>query len=846
MCVRPFSNVSLVSLDATTLERLISDVRGAIQHRDATQWRLDTISNGGFAPTIGSDDDARVFAFPQTIQTAAYLAQFQAVNFGQLRTDLLGIQLPVLAQFESQAEMARQTTGYRGFRKLFSSRPVEGEQIVSWMLSVDTTTIHSILSGIDAALGSTDRNEFIYLNPKNFQGQIEADLVRLTGWPVTWVDSEQVNRHVEAVGSIQAAHETERALEAAVNKAAHVLNTQQAQAELQRTDVSVLDAITDGRVRLNQLAHLGIPAIAGASASELMKIDGVGEKTANQAIAAARSYSADVINSQHPIINYQDKVPCTEYVTALANLLTYRDNLRDLPVSPLQLSPVPQGTMVAVAGVNDLITGGNFQRPHRRIESEEAWNLYAVRAAEFHAFGDSESGSQVPPEVAERIADITLRGTVHASLRGYQAFGSKFILAQHKVLIGDEMGLGKTMQALAVFAHLAAEDKRHALVVCPPSLRINWQREIGKFTDLSTFLIHGADKDMQLEAWKQKGGVAIAGYPETRAGKMLGDSLGVGLDILVVDEAHRAKNRDSQQSQGVFALTGHADYVVYLTGTPLENRVSEFEVLLGYLNQEIPAELDKVRGKPSEFQQAIAGIYLRRNQVDVLNELPPLLEVEEWVEPKPDDVEKYEDAVRRAHFMDMRQAFSGATSAKMERVTELLDDGAEAGKTIIFTFFRSVLDDLLSTLGGRAYGPIAGGVSHEERQQAVDAFSAAEPGAVLVCQITAASEGLNIQAANRIILFEPQLNPATEAQAIARAHRMGQINTVEVHRLLTPHSMEERLVEMLESKRALFDRFARDSVTADSTPEAVDVSEAALIDQVIASERARIGEPEKL
>ena len=117
---------------------------------------------------------------------------------------------------------------------------------------------------------------------------------------------------------------------------------------------------------------------------------------------------------------------------------------------------------------------------------------------------------------------------------------------------------------------------------------------------------------------------------------------------------------------------------------------------------------------------------------------------------------------------------------------------------------------------------------------------------MLVCQITAASEGLNIQAANRIVLFEPQLNPATEAQAIARAHRMGQVNTVEVHRLLTPHSVEERLMEMLDSKRALFDRFARDSVTADSTPEAVDVSEAKRIDQVIAAERERIGEAPRL
>lgn len=835
-----------MSTDAQYLEQLISNIRGAIQHREATQWRLDTISAGGTAPTIGSDDDARVFAFPPTAETAAYLAQFRNVDFGRLRQDLASIQLPVLNQFESQAGEARKTSAYRGLRRIFTSRPLEGEQVVAWMESVDVPTIHSILSGIDAELGSTDRNEFINLNVEGLKGQIEADLVRLTGWPVSWVDSMLVNRHVEALGSIQAARATEHALEAEVQRAARVLNTNQAQAELNRTDVTVLDQFTDGRVRLNQLAHMTIPQIAAAQASDLMKIDGVGEKTANQAIAAARSYSADVINSQVPVINYQDKVPGTEYVTALANLLTYRDGLRDLPVDPLNIPSVPEGTLVAVAGVNDLIDGGNFQHPHRPIGSDEAWNIYAVRAAEFHAYGDSGSGSEVPTEIAERIADITLQGTLHASLRGYQSFGSKFILAQKKVLIGDEMGLGKTMQALAVFAHLAEEGKKHALVVCPPSLRINWQREIGKFTDLPTHMLHGALKDSEFAAWQREGGVAIAGYPETRGGKLLGDQVDQTIDVLVVDEAHRAKNPGSQQSQGVHGLTEHAEYAVYLTGTPLENRVSEFEVLLGYLDAEMPKQLEAVRGQASGFQRAIAGIYLRRNQVDVLNELPPLMEVEEWVEPKPGDVERYEDAVRRGHFMDMRQAFSSKESAKMERVAELLDDGAEAGKTIIFTYFRSVLDNLNATLGSRAFGPIAGGVSHEDRQKAVDDFTAAEAGAVLVCQITAASEGLNIQAANRIVLFEPQLNPATEAQAVARAHRMGQVNTVEVHRLLTPSSVEERLTEMLDNKRALFDQFARDSVTADSTPEAVDVSEAKLIDQVIAAERERIGEAPRL
>ena len=349
------------------------------------------------------------------------------------------------------------------------------------------------------------------------------------------------------------------------------------------------------------------------------------------------------------------------------------------------------------------------------------------------------------------------------------------------------------------------------------------------------------------EAWTKRGGVAIAGFPEVRDNQQLtGPDSERPIDVLVVDEAHRAKNPKSQQSQGVQALTARAETCIYLTGTPLENRVAEFEALLGYLNPDISAELERVRGRASKFKKSVAHIYLRRNQSDVLAELPPLMEVEEWIEPKPEDIEKYQKAVQHGHFMEMRQAFSGPRSAKMERITELLDDGADGAKTIVFTYFRSVLNGLVSHLGDRAYGPIAGGVSHQERQKAVDEFTNAGPGAVLVCQITAASEGLNIQAASRVVIFEPQLNPAVEAQAIARAHRMGQIHTVEVHRLLTPKSVEEQLTAMLADKRALFERYARESEAAELNPEAMDISEAQLIKEVIAAERERIGEPERL
>lgn len=836
-----------MTITAAELEKLISDVRGACQHLEATRWRVDTVAAGGVAPTIGSDFESRVFAFGPNLATAAYLAKVNRTNVDQLRQELARFTLPTPAEFELSAAEARKVPDSTGFLSFFRKRPVAGEQAIAWMQSIDVPTVHAILSGIDAALGSTPTNEFTGLNLSAAKESITRDLMQLTNQPVEWVTAEDVSTHIAAAERIKTQHATERMLEQRVEEATRQLCEQQAQEEIQRTDISVLDQITDGRLRLGPLQHLSLNQIAHAAPADLTPYEGVGEKTATQAIAAARSFIDDVKQSQIPRIDYQKKHASTPYVTALANLLSFREDIRDLPKDVLQLQPVASEDMVAIAGVNRLLTEVEAYRPVPNHSAEQAWNLYAIRAAEFHAYGDTEQAGDVPEEVARRIEDISLQGTIKANLRGYQAFGAKFALAQRKVLIGDEMGLGKTLQALAAIVHLAAQGKKHALVVCPPSLRINWEREIRKFTELEPFILHGASKEAVYEAWTKRGGVAIAGFPEVRENEQLtGPHSERPVDVLVVDEAHRAKNPKSLQSQGVQALTNRAETCIYLTGTPLENRVAEFEALLGYLNPTITAELERVRGRAGKFKKSVAHIYLRRNQSDVLAELPPLVEVEEWIEPKPEDIETYENAVQRGHFMDMRQAFSGPRSAKMERITELLDDGADGAKTIIFTYFRSVLDGLVSHLGDRAFGPIAGGVSHQERQKAVDDFTAASPGAVLVCQITAASEGLNIQAASRVVIFEPQLNPAVEAQAVARAHRMGQIRTVEVHRLLTPDSVEEQLTAMLADKRALFERYARESEAAEINPEAMDISEAQLIKDVIAAERERIGEPDRL
>jgi len=160
---------------------------------------------------------------------------------------------------------------------------------------------------------------------------------------------------------------------------------------------------------------------------------------------------------------------------------------------------------------------------------------------------------------------------------------------------------------------------------------------------------------------------------------------------------------------------------------------------------------------------------------------------------------------------------------------------------VIFSHFRDVLDIVCAALGERALGPLNGSIPTPRRQELVDQFANGRGHGVLVSQIQVGGIGINMQAASVVILCEPQVKPTLETQAIARAHRLGQVQKVQVHRLLVADSVDERMLELLEGKTALFDAYARRSETADAAPQARDMSEVALARQVVDIERARLG-----
>lgn len=695
----------------------------------------------------------------------------------------------------------------------------------------------------------------------------------------------------EAARGVLADHA--RALEA-VRAALAPIHAELVGKELESIPVSRLKDVTEGRLRLGALETAGfasVRAVYEAGRYELRQLPGVGAQTADRALAAARQLARAVEETVSVRIDVDRPEPrTTALVIALRTLVEAGPELRRALAAAARLDErlgelLPrarpaggrlrmalagrerrQSALHAVAELREL-TAGAGARDVRLLLAQASADLLRTPASEIEAWVDfelrsteyysqlaevSEHRSDVaaaegflPSQVAERVHAQALDDTRRrVSLRGYQDFGARFALAQRRVVLGDEMGLGKTVQAIAALAHLAADGHSHFLVVCPASVLINWTREIGARSTLRALPVHGAERLDAYEEWRERGGVAITTYDMLHS-LPAPNGEGTKPGMVVVDEAHYVKNPDTRRSKAVAVWTGHCERVLFLTGTPMENRVEEFRTLVRYLQ---PALLSAIQhgteaAGPHAFRKSVAPAYLRRNQRDVLTELPALVEVDEWEEFSAADREAYARAVEDGNFMAMRRAAyaDAEKSAKLGRLRELVAEAAENGlKVVVFSYFRDVLGTVRQVLGKGVFGPVSGAVPAARRQRLVDEFTAAPGHAVLLCQIEAAGIGLNLQAASVVVLCEPQVKPTMEHQAVARAHRMGQVRPVQVHRLLATDSVDQRLLHILKNKTRLFDAYARRSDTAEQTPDAVDISDSALARRIVEEEQIRL------
>lgn len=663
-------------------------------------------------------------------------------------------------------------------------------------------------------------------------------------------------------------------------------------AQLAEVPVDRIREVSTGRLRVGLVETAGYRTVAqllDATPQELDAIDGVGQKTARLLLDAARQIFVAVDESLTFRLEHDPTDPlATDLVSALylhehvvrffeawgerldvdvprlarlASVGSVRSTVIRRLFAGRERTTAADAALTqlrgALDGLNDSGVGDALSRLDRTLSGRsdaDLWRDYEARAAAYlTALGElvdlgidlEAAEGYLPEQVVDQVSAQELdTSLLTVSLRGYQAFGARYALVQRRTILGDEMGLGKTVQAIAAMAHLAARGRRHFLVVCPASVAANWAREVATHSRMTARVLHGEDRDAGISSWVADGGVGIITFPQ------LGHLRAAGMPrpaLLVVDEAHYIKNPDAQRSERTAHWATTAERVLFMTGTPMENTVDEFRNLVHYLKPDVADGIDPAAGVAgaAAFRQSVATVYLRRNQEDVLTELPDLVQVDDWLRFGKHDGAAYRRAVLRRSFADMRRAAyvqAPEPTAKLVRLREIVGEAMDNNrKVVVFSFFRDVIDTVLAELGPLAVGPITGSVPSRRRQELVDEFTRAQEPKVLVSQIEAGGVGLNIQAASVVILCEPQVKPTVEAQAIARAHRMGQVRTVQVHRLLVEDSVDDRLLEILGTKAELFAEYAGRSTVA-VAPGATDVSDAEVAREIVERERARLDE----
>lgn len=432
--------------------------------------------------------------------------------------------------------------------------------------------------------------------------------------------------------------------------------------------------------------------------------------------------------------------------------------------------------------------------------------------------GNDDSLYGLPEELARDVQEECIfPDGLKCSLRRYQEWGVKYALHQGNALLGDEMGLGKTVQAIATMVSLKNTGARHFIVVCPASVLTNWCREISEKSKLLVTKVHGKDRAFSIHLWHKIGGVAVTTYETTQHFKLDPE---FRFSLLVVDEAHYIKNPEARRTKNLINLGQHAERLLFMTGTALENKVDEMIALIKILRPDMVSQIQNIAYMASapQFRKRVAPVYYRRKREDVLTELPELVETKEWCELSPREEEAYERNVLSKNYAATRQVSWNTTddlrsSCKAKRMLEIIEEAeAEGRKVLVFSFFLNTIEMIRNFLGDRCLPPINGSVPPQRRQEIIEMFDQSPAGSVLPAQIQSGGTGLNIQSASVVIICEPQLKPSIENQAISRAYRMGQARNVLVYRLLCSNTVDERIMDLLTEKQAVFDAFADKSV----------------------------------
>lgn len=466
--------------------------------------------------------------------------------------------------------------------------------------------------------------------------------------------------------------------------------------------------------------------------------------------------------------------------------------------------------------------------------------------------GFDDNTQQLLKELRD-MGEIPLPHNLHATLRPYQQRGYAWLIRNLKAgfgsIIADDMGLGKTLQVIAALLRLKQDgelENAGALIVVPTSLLTNWQKEIIRFApDLSMGIFHGSRRELSCE----RPDILLTTYGIVRSTATALRAL--SWRVLIIDEAQNVKNSSTAQTRALRTIP--ATGFIAMSGTPVENRLSEYWSLMDFVNrgylgtlkqfeQEYtrPIQIHRDQNVVERFRRITAPFLLRRLKSDrsVISDLPDKIESNQYCTLTKKQTVLYESVVRDGleileaeddnfkrqglvlqMILSLKQicnhpdqylkqsAGDAMDSGKLDCLFRLLDDlHASHEKTLIFTQFREMGELLVHWLQQR-YGQkpmfLHGGLSRVRRDEMVERFQTDRTERVFLLSLKAGGTGLNLTAASNVIHFDLWWNPAVEAQATDRVYRIGQQRNVQVHRFITSGTFEERINDMIQRKREL-------------------------------------------
>ena len=446
------------------------------------------------------------------------------------------------------------------------------------------------------------------------------------------------------------------------------------------------------------------------------------------------------------------------------------------------------------------------------------------------------------------LAEETLKTpNLHAQLRPYQAEGIKWIKYLYDNNLGgclaDDMGLGKTVQTIGILTLIYPKVKKPTLIVMPRSLLFNWQNELKKFApQLSVYTYYAGDRDMK-EAMKHQ--VILTTYAIVR--NDIEEYSKQKFHYAILDESQNIKNTTTQTTQAALML--HAEHRLALSGTPVENNLTELYSLFRFLNPTMfgtlddfnsrytgPIQRDNDKDTLLSLRKKIFPFMLRRLKKDVLKDLPDRIEQTLFVEMSPEQHDFYErrrlyyytqvrqtiaaEGIQKSQFVmfqalnELRRIASipeslsdgHIKSPKLDLLTDtLLEAVANGHKVVVFFNFIAGIEELSERLdaNGVDYACMTG--STRDRKSIVERFQNDPQCRVMLMTLKTGGVGLNLTAADTVFIFEPWWNKAAEEQAINRLHRFGQKAKVLSYSLITQQTIEEKIQLLQQQKAELFE-----------------------------------------